>query len=46
MVLHDVGGDGGPTVGGLAADRALVSALVPSVVFDWTEGARILGSAW
>ena len=42
MVLHDVGGDGGPAVGCFAADRTLVGALVPPVVFDWTEGPGIL----
>ena len=45
MVLHDVSGDGGPAVGGFVADSALVGALVPPVVFDWTEAAGILGCA-
>ena len=45
VVLHDVCGDGAPAVGGFVADSALVGALVPPVVFDWTEAAGILGSA-
>ena len=36
MVVHNVSGDGAPTVGGLAAHGALVGALVPLVVFDGT----------
>ena len=45
MILHDVGGDGAAAVGCLAADLTLVGALVPSVVFDRTEGAGVLSSA-
>ena len=46
VVLHDVGGDGAPAVGCFVADRALVGALVPPMVFDRTEGAGILRGAW
>ena len=37
MVLHDVGGDGAPAVGGFVADSALVGALVPLVVLHRAE---------
>ena len=45
MVLNDVCGDGAAAVGRLAADGALVGALVPAVVLDRTEGAWVLSSA-
>ena len=37
MIIHYVGGDGAPAVGGLVADSTLIGALVPLVVFDWTD---------
>lgn len=46
VVLHDMCADGAAAIGGLAADSALVGALVPPVVFDRTESPRILCSSW